>query len=534
MNRMELRKRQIMIISNIISFLTIFVLAYIIGDLGITYYAATMEVYMLTSLLFTGAIPDTVARFYRMRETKGQYKNAGMVLKAAIGYAVGTGLLGCVLLLTLSGLITGKLLLLPEARGVLRMFAFLFLLNAGCGVLLGYMQGIRLVVPVMIFTVLKELFGFLFAVLFGMKLHDYGIKVSALLHSGKYASLYGAEGAVTGLLLAMLFAMGFLAFVCILVCRRQKEKRTDGMRKSEDVFSLLKMLLFSMAPTALFSFLMRAQTLTGLFFFSRKNAGNPDRLGEYGIYYGRFFVIVGILVMMLMMVTGFIEGMVIQAYKKEEYKNTKDFLQKGVQALILFAVYFAGLFVAIAPSLFPVLFSSHTIAIQCMSHGFLIIILLPMGIYFSRILMGIGKKKRVLAGTFAAYILAVIGMFLLQKPLQNSVLVPVYGQLIFALVLCVGSGAMLFKLTHYNPEWIRIFALPALASAVMGAGIMLICKALSGVIGNLMASILAWIVGTFCYLVFLLVFHCIRKKDLYMLPGGSLLERIEKVLHIFG
>lgn len=92
---------------------------------------------------------------------------------------------------------------------------------------------------------------------------------------------------------------------------------------------------------------------------------------------------------------------------------------------------------------------------------------------------------------------------------------------------------MLFKLMHYNPEWVRIFALPALAAAVMGAGIMLICKALSGVIGNLMASILAWIVGTFCYIVFLLVFHCIRKKDLYMLPGGSVLEKIEKVLHIF-
>lgn len=534
MNRMELRKKQIMIASNIIGFLTIIVLGYIIGDLGITYFAAAMEVYMLMHIMFTMALPDVVARFYKSRIVRGQYKNAGMVLKATAGYGIVIGLLGSLFLTALSGVVAGKLLGIPEATGVLRIFGPLFLLHAICSAMLGYFQGIKMIVPTMIFSVLKEVLGLVFAVVFGIYLHNYGEKVSALLHNEKYASLYGAQGAATGLFTASFFVLCFLAFLYILISRRIKRNQKEGMRRSEDAPELIKMLLFSMAPVALLNLFGRAEIFAGLCIVGKNNQGNLELLGEYGAYYGKFFAVTGILIALGLLVTCSIESYVVQAYKKEEYKNVRDFLQKGMQAQFLLAVYLAGLFLTISPSFFQVIFGDAKIAIQCMSHGFLLIILFPLGIYFSSILLGIGKIKRVLLGGFGAFLVSVVMMVILQKALGGTVLVALYGQLTFAVVFCGICGFMLFKTVHYNPEWLRIFALPALASCIMGLGIVLIRKALTTLVGDLGTCLVAFIAGTFCYLVLIFAFRCIRKKDLYMLPGSRLLEKLENILHIFG
>ena len=134
----------------------------------------------------------------------------------------------------------------------------------------------------------------------------------------------------------------------------------------------------------------------------------------------------------------------------------------------------------------------------------------------------------------ASFVASVVVMALLQKRLNGSVLIPLYGQLVFALAFCGTCGVMLFRLTHYNPEWIRIFALPALASAIMGLGIILIRKALAVLVGDLVTCLVALIAGTFCYLVLIFAFRCIRKKDLYMMPGNKVLEKMEKIFHIFG
>ncbi len=534
MNRMELRKKQIMIISNILGFLTIIVLGYIIGDLGITYFAVAMEVYMIMHIVFTMAIPDTVARFFKARVLKGQYKNAGMVLKAASGYCITVGLLGSLFLIALSGLVAGKMLGIPEATGVVRIFAPMFMINAVCSVLLGYFQGIKMLVPTMIFSVLREIFGLFFAVIFGLHLHNYGNKVSALLHSEKYASLYGAEGVATGLFVAMLFVLGFLGFLYFLIRKRMKKGQKEGMRRSEDTFELVKMILISAMPAALLQFFMRAEMFAGLVIFGRSNQGNTVALSTYGSYYGKFFAVTGILIGLCLLITCSVEGLVVQAYNKEEYKNTKDYLQRGIQAQFLVSVYFAGLFLSVSPSLFEVVFGNPDVAVQCMSNGFLVIILFPMGIFFSRILLGAGKKKRVLLGALGAFLISVAAMVIIQKISGGGALIAVYGQLIFAIAFCGICGIMLFKLMHFNPEWLRIFVLPSLAAAIMGLGIVLIRKALSALVGDLVTCIISFIAGTFCYCILIFVFRCIRKKDLYMMPGNRFLEKLENVLHIFG
>ncbi len=60
MNRMEIKKKQLMILSGMLLYVTVILLTNMIGDLGMAYFAAAAEFYMLFWLLLTAGIPDYV------------------------------------------------------------------------------------------------------------------------------------------------------------------------------------------------------------------------------------------------------------------------------------------------------------------------------------------------------------------------------------------------------------------------------------------------------------------------------------------
>lgn len=533
MNQMELKKKQIMIASRIFGLVMILLLANLIGDLGVTYFAAALEIYILLQLLFTAQLPDYVARFVRSRMAKEQYKSADMVLKAAVGYGVFIGIVGGLFLFAFSGVFMQKILGIQEATLALRFLAPAFFLNALCCVMQGYFQGIKTAVPTMVSAVIKEIFGILFASLLGLNFYKYGEKVSALLHDTKFSSLYGAEGAAIGVLAAAFLAVCFLVFIYLLVGRRIRRSKKEGMRRTENGLELIKLLLMAMAPVALLQFLLRVDVVIGMILFGKQWQGNVEGLGLYGAFYGKFLAIVGIVAVLGVLVTSTIEGNVVQAYKKEEYKNARDCLQRGMQAQFLLTVFCAGLFLTTSPVLLNTLFSDAGVAITCMNHGFLLMILIPMGLYFAHILVGIGKIKMVLITAGGSVFASTVAMIILQKAIKGNVLMLVYGKLIFAVLFCAITGTILLKIMHCNPEWLRLFVLPALAAGITGLGLLLIRNALSTLMTDIVTSIICFILGLFCYLVLIFLFRCIKKKDLYLIPGGKFLERIGNLLHIF-
>ena len=74
--------------------------------------------------------------------------------------------------------------------------------------------------------------------------------------------------------------------------------------------------------------------------------------------------------------------------------------------------------------------------------------------------------------------------------------------------------------------------MPVVMSALTGLCMFLLSKALHSVLGGIGTAIVSVLLCGVCHMVFLFVFQCIREKDLYVLPGGEVLRKVGKLLHL--
>ncbi|MGN0430735.1 MAG: hypothetical protein ACI4EQ_00085 [Lachnospiraceae bacterium] len=535
MNQMEVRKEQLKLAAGMIRYITIILLVNMIGELGIVYFVAALEVYLLLQIFFSESLPDCVARMIRSRMTKGQYKNADKVMKAALGYSIAAGILGSILLFVLSGVITGRMLHLPEAELALKILAPAFFLQAVCAVLKGCFQGLGTAMPTIIAGIFTESFGLFFTMLFGEVLYGYGTKAAALLQNDKFASMYGAAGAAIGFPIALLFALAFLLLMYFGAGRRIWKKKREGMRLTEDGIEVLRMILFSMVPVAAVRLLLRLPVITGLGFFAGKAAGDITILASYGNLYAKSLIVVGIVVSLAVILCTGGENTVIYYIKREEYKTARNYLTGGIQGSFMFTAYMTVICLVFAPGIVQLLFGKENVteAITCLQVSSPLMIFLPLAVYLIHILAGMGKTLTALAGSAVSFILFVIVMAVGSNFQNSGILVMIYALLVFSIALCVWNGAFILWSLHINLPWLTVVGLPALAAGITGLGVFMLHKALAASLGETVTFVVGTLAGGVVYLVLILVFKCIREKELYTLPGGKILGKIGKILHLF-
>lgn len=535
MNRMETRRKQLMLSAKILGLITMIVLVNLIGDLGMAYLAGTVECYALLQILFLSCVPDCVEKLVRSRMAKGQYKNVAKVHKTALVYCIAAGIAGSLILFGLAGFLMGRLLHMQEAVLALQILAPAFFLNALIAVLQGYFQGIGTAMPTVIAGIVKQIFCLIFSVLFGYMRYRYGEKVSALLHNAKFANMHGAAGAVMGFLCAIFLALCFLLLVYLGAGRRAGKKYRDGMRLTENGIEICRLMFLSMAPMACMHFLFRADTLLGLGFYQLNQTKGTDGLLLYGAYYGKYLVLAGLAILIVLLPGTGMDSAVIYAVKKEEYKSARDYLGAGIQTIFLPGAFLAAVNFVLAPHLMKLIFGSGTgseYATTCMQHGFLLILFLPMGIWFAGILTAVGKRNTVLINVLSSFLFYVLFSIIGLKATEGNLLILVYAKLLTAVIFCILCGFFLVRFLRYNMDWLRLFVFPAAAGAVVGLCVFLLGKALASLTGALLTCIICILAGGFCYVILILALKCIREKEFSMLPGGKILQSIGTFLHL--
>lgn len=179
-------------------------------------------------------LSQMVARYIRGRNARGQYKSSLKFFRGAFSYALVTGvLLGA--LLIVGGNLLGHFL----ARDFLVGFcliptAVLFFFYSLSEVVIGYLRGMNVYVPVKIFYIVRLLAGFAGSVV-GMKLlGGYGEKVARLKHNEAVTSVYSAFGALSGLSVGSIAGFILLVVFCLLLRREFRAMRVkDNARYLE-------------------------------------------------------------------------------------------------------------------------------------------------------------------------------------------------------------------------------------------------------------------------------------------------------------
>lgn len=533
MNQMEIGKKQFGMIGKLLGFAIAIMLVRIIGDLGMAYFSAALEVYILLQMLFTAGIPGSMERLMRARMAKGQYRNAGKVAKAAAGYCLVIGISGSLFLLFGAASFMGAVNL-PEAALTLKILSAAFFLQALCAVLQGYFQGMGTAMPSMIFGIIKQVFCLSFSLLFTHMMYQYGLRAQALLHNEKFAGMYGASGAAIGFPCALLLSFCFLFAIYISMARRMRRRNRDGMRLTEDGYEVLRLLVFSLLPVSGILFFFRLPVMAGMAFYQRYNQGSIEAFTAYGAYYGKYLVLIGIFSVLALFFSAGIENTVVYYLRKEEPKNARSYLAGGMQALLLSSAYFAMLLLVLAPGMLQIFFGKNAgeQAVNYLRSGFAVVLFLPMGIYFAGILMGTGRSKTVLLNTLISFVLFVPAANIGLNAMKGDALALVIAMIVFTAAGCILNGFFLLRNVRCNPEWLQIIVLPIVAAFVSGICIFLLNKVIAPAVGEVLATIFCFLLGGAVYLILLFVLRCIREKDLDVLPGGNILLRIGMFLHL--
>lgn len=540
MNRMDNRKRQIRILTAILGMIGLLLLGRQITPAGIACLAAIVEIHLFFSGLLTECIPDYAAKLIRGRVAKAQYKNAKLVFSAVCLYSIAAGLFGSFLLFVFARPLATFLGMEDAVLGM-KLLAPAFFCNAVAGGIMGYFQGMGTATPTVVSGVLKRLFEVTFSLLFGYILYGYGQRTAALLHKESVAYMYGAAGAAGGFLLASLLSLCFLMLLYLGSAKTMKKRRTEGMRLTENKEELIRQLVVGMLPLAGFFVLNRIVLLLGQLLYHRYR---PEAVSAYGSYYGGYLTVAGIVIALALFITAGVEHTLLRSYKREEYGNAHNQLTGGILSIVLSAGFFSVLCSCMAPQLMSLWQASDTVAAHCLQMGFIMPIFMALGIFFGRILNGMGKRRIVLLNVLSAvvcYVLTAIifgsikGIVDAEEQIVSSGAVDMllFAQLVFSIVYCVANGILLFKTMQFTPEWIRLTILPIAALGVTGLCVFLICRAFADTLGAAFVVLLGTAAGAVCYPVLLFVLHCIRKEDLAYLPGSGILRKIGMILHLF-
>ena len=93
MNQAEIKRRQTESFSTILTLITLSVVSRITGVNGAMYLVAAFEIFWLLWIVIGGNVSETLGRLLRVRNSKGQYKNAlkmrrsVMIFQIVMGFA---------------------------------------------------------------------------------------------------------------------------------------------------------------------------------------------------------------------------------------------------------------------------------------------------------------------------------------------------------------------------------------------------------------------------------------------------------------
>ena len=147
------------IISRIIGLLYRSPLAAIIGDEGNGYYTAAYAMYSIVLLISSYSIPSAMSKIISSRLALGEFKNAHKIFKCALVYVSIVGFVGSLILF-----LGADILAAGRSAVVLRFFAPTIFIFGFLGVLRGYFQAHKTMIPTSISQVVEQVFNALVSV----------------------------------------------------------------------------------------------------------------------------------------------------------------------------------------------------------------------------------------------------------------------------------------------------------------------------------------------------------------------------------
>lgn len=503
----------------------------IIGDEGNGYYSFAYNIYTIILLISSYSIPSAIAKVMAQRIAFGEYRNAHRIFKCAILYVVVVG--GAA---SLFAYFAAPYLVVENAVPVLRIFAPTIFLSGLLGVLRGYFQAHRTMVPTSASQVLEQILNACVSIgaawLLVRNLGD-GDKTLKAVRGASGSAL----GTGSGVLIALIFMLA-------IYLRKRKnilaEVEADESGKEDSYGQLFKVLLLVVTPFILSTFIYNLSTSMNQTIYSKicmqiKHFTQDEAATMYGIFSGKSVVITNIpIAFSSAMAAALIPG-ISAAFAKGNIDLTKKKVDLAEKVTMMIAIPSSvGLFVLARPImqlLFPQK-ASLDMAAALLRALAITVVFYSLSTLTNAVLQGIGKVSVPVYHAAIALVAQVIVLVVLLIGTNINLYALVFASATYSLLMCVLNARAVRKYLDYQEDMKQIFIKPFLAAAFMGLVAWFVFMGCDLLMDSRIALIPALAIAIIVYFIFIIKFGAVTETEMKAVPSGTKLIRAAKKLHL--
>lgn len=511
-------------------------LAYIIGDTGNGYYATAFDIYQIFYTISAYGIPVALSKLVSAKVSKGEYKNADKIFKCALKFSIVMGLLSSFIVFFFSNQLAGAFGE-PMSYLALRMISPTLLIVCVLSVFRGYYQGMGTMVPTAISQVLEQIAVVGVGIGASYFLAKYGTKVGMLLHNEQYKYAYGAAGAIGGCVAGAVLALLFMLLMYKAGSRRFKRNiYKDPTTVIDSSYSIYRSVILTIIPIVISSSVTTVSGFCDHFIHNKvmdiKGFAELKTV-NWGIYSGKYMVLVSV-VLALSSAMGMATVPTLSGHvKKKEFDIVTRKVKSVIRITMLVAIPAAIGLAALAPSVMFLLFSTtNEVAPTLLRIGSVGIILFSLSSITGYILQGMSHLYVPIKHALISMVIHLSLMTLLLFTTDLKIYAVALSNNVFALVMCILNVRAIMKILRCRIDFVKIFGMPLVSSAVMGVLIYFINKVLCGNGFSRIKILLTIAIGAAVYFLIMLLTRSISKEELSRLPGGRRLAGILERFHL--
>lgn len=520
------------IICRIIGILYRSPLAAIIGDEGNGYYGSAYNIYTIILLISSYSIPAAISKVIAGKLALKEYKNAQRIFYCAFIYVIVVG--GCASLFAFFG---AGFLVEQNAVMVLRVFSPTIFVSGLLGVLRGYFQAHKTMVQTSVSQILEQILNAIISIMAA-----YLLKQLVIDRDPSTQAVYGAMGSALGTGAGVLIALAFMTFMYGMHKKEIKERIQKDEHKEVLQYSEIFKIIFSLVtPFILSTFIYNFSTSLDETIYRKilklmKDVDVSQIAIWYGVYSGKAVVISNIPIAIASAMSAAMIPSVSGKYAMGDVKGTRSKVHTAILTTMLIAIpSMVGIFVLAEPVvsfLFPGQ-SNIPLAGALLRALSVTVVFYSLSTLTNAVLQGIGK---VTTPVYHAAIALVVQTLVLIPCLiftELNLYCIAIATIVYSFLMCVLNQRAVRKYLDYKQDMKKIFALPFLASVIMGIVAYFVYKLLFAVLKSNVVSLLVSVaIAAFVYGILILKLGVLNKDDILAMPKGKKLAGILTKLHL--
>ena len=504
----------------------------IIGDLGAGYYSTAYNMYTIILLISSYSIPSAIAKVISQKLALNQYKNAQKLFYGAMIYVVVVGGLASILTY-----IFAPILAKGQAATVLKVFVPTIFLSGFLGVLRGYFQARKNMVPTSISQILEQIANAVISIVAAYLF----MRFLAAPDETSQAVL-GAMGSALGTGIGVVIGLLFMLYMYLKNRKKFKAEIAGDVTENIDSYkNVFKTIFGVVTPFILSTFIYNCSASVNMTIYQNvmmevKGFTETVTITMYGIFAYKAVTVANIPIAMSSAMSSAMLPSVASSFVKGELDKTRKQVDKAISVTMLIAMPCAvGLFVLAKPVM-QLLFNQPE---SLDSASFLLMAIAVTVIFYcistvtNSVLQGIGKVNIPVIHAAVALVLQVIVLVVLLMFTKLNLYALAIAMIVYSLAMCVLNQIAVRKYLDYRIHVKKTFIKPFVASVIMGVvafgayyGLHYLVKS------NLVSLIVAVLLAVIVYFVFVIKLKGITEEEILELPKGAMIKKVAKKIHL--